>query len=49
MSQVKEFVHQNSRIITCEVDNMLGISYGSLQSTMEDNVNMCYIATKWFL
>jgi hypothetical protein len=37
---VKELVHENSRITICEVANMLGISYGSVQSILKDNLNM---------
>jgi hypothetical protein len=42
----KGLVHDNRRIALCEVANVLGISYGSVQSILEDNLNMHWIKTK---
>jgi hypothetical protein len=44
---VKELVHKNRRISIHEVASMLGISFGSLQSILKDNLNMHWIAAKF--
>jgi hypothetical protein len=47
MDQVKEHVHENRRITICEVAKMLGISFGSVQSILKDNLNMNQISIKF--
>ena len=37
---------RNIRTTTCEVTNMLGISFDSVQSTLTDNLSMCLIVAK---
>jgi hypothetical protein len=44
---MKEFGVENGRIIICEVGNMLGILYWVSSEIFKDNLNMCWIATKF--
>jgi hypothetical protein len=45
VDSVKEPVHKNSRINIHKVANMLGISFGLVQSTLKDYPNMNSIVT----
>ena len=47
MDQVKESVLENRIIIVCEVANMLGISFWSVQSILNKNLKIHQIATKF--
>jgi hypothetical protein len=49
VDQAKEIVPRNKRITIHEVVNMLGISFGSVQSILKDDVNMCPIVAKLVL
>jgi len=44
---VKGLVLKNGRITILEVDNILGISFGSFHSSLNYSKNRCHIATKF--
>jgi len=44
---MKGLVLENGRITILKVDNILGISFGSFQSSLNYNQNRCHIATKF--
>jgi hypothetical protein len=44
---VKELVLKSRRMTTYEVTDMLGISFGWVQSILRDNLKMHWIATKF--
>jgi hypothetical protein len=44
---LKGLVLKNGRITILEVDNVVGISFGSFQSSLNYNQNRCHITTKF--
>lgn len=42
-----ELVHENRRITIRELADTINISFGSVQSILKDNLNMCRIAAKF--
>jgi hypothetical protein len=47
VDEVKELVFQNRIIIFHEVDNMLGIWFWSVQSSLREKLNMRWIVTQF--
>jgi hypothetical protein len=47
LDRVKKLVLRNRRITMCKVANMVGISFGSAQSILKDNVNTSQMPTKF--
>jgi hypothetical protein len=47
VDKVKDLVLENRRITIHEVANILGISVGSVHTSLKDNLNMYHIAMKF--
>jgi hypothetical protein len=47
VDQVKELVYKNRRITIHDIANMLGVSFGSVQSFLIDSLNMHWLAVKF--
>jgi hypothetical protein len=46
VDQMIKLIHKNKKNAICRFGNMLGISYGSVHSTLKDNLNVHQTATQ---